>query len=101
MRVLPLATSSKLLAEMTPAARARLMPLLTPAVLTLGDVLFDAGAALRTAYFPLDCLVSLSAPIKEHASLEVAVVGNGGTLGVALALGLRKSPVRAVGQRRG
>jgi CRP-like cAMP-binding protein len=101
MRVLPEPTSNKLLADMTPAARARLLQLFRPAVLALGDVLFEAQTTLRYVYFPLDCLVSLFAPIKEHAPLEVAVVGNEGIVGIPLALGLRRSLVRAVVQGSG
>jgi CRP-like cAMP-binding protein len=101
MRALPEATNNNLLARMTPAARSRLLRLLKPAVLTVGDVLFEAHTALRYVYFPLDCLVSLFAPIKEHAPLEVAVVGNEGLVGVPLALGLPRSLVRAVVQGSG
>ena len=77
------------------------MQLLRPAVLTVADVLFEAHTTLRYVYFPLDCLVSLFAPVKEHAPLEVAVVGNEGVVGVPLALGLRRSVVRAVVQGSG
>lgn len=101
MRVSPLPTSNKLLADLTPAGRSRLMQLLKPAVLTVGDVLFETHTNLRYVYFPLDCLVSLFAPIEGHAPLEAAVVGNEGIVGVPLALGLRKSLVRAVVQGSG
>jgi CRP-like cAMP-binding protein len=101
MRAPPIPTSNKVLAALTPAARSGLMRLLRPAVLTLGDVLFEAHTALRYVYFPLDCLVSLFAPIKEHAPIEVAVVGNEGLVGIPLALGLRRSMGRAVVQGSG
>jgi CRP-like cAMP-binding protein len=101
MRVLPEATSNKLLADMAPAARSRLLHLSKLAALTLGDVLFEPHTTLRFVYFPLDCLVSLFAPIKAHTPLEVAVVGNEGMVGVPLALGLRRSLVGAVVQGSG
>jgi CRP-like cAMP-binding protein len=78
-----------------------MMQLLKPAVLSLGDVLFETHTNLRYVYFPLDCLVSLFAPIEGHAPLEAAVVGNEGIVGVPLALGLRRSLVRAVVQGSG
>jgi CRP-like cAMP-binding protein len=86
---------------MTPAGRSGLLKLLRPVVLTLGDVLYDANKPIRHVYFPLDSLVSLFAPVKGHAPLEVAVVGNEGMLGVPLVLGLRASPVHAVVQGSG
>jgi CRP-like cAMP-binding protein len=101
MRVSPVPTLNKLLAQLTPAGRSRLMGSVKPAVLNVGDVLFEAHTPLRRIYFPLDCLVSLFAPIKAHAPIEVAVVGNEGLVGVPLALGLRTSRVQAVVQGSG
>ena len=40
--------------------------------------------------------MSLFAPMKAHAPLEVAMVGNEGMVGIPLALGLRTSLVQAV-----
>jgi CRP-like cAMP-binding protein len=99
--VLPLLRVNALLAEITARDRSALSKLLKPAVLNLGDVLYDAQATIRHVYFPVDCLVSLLAPLKDHAPLEVAVVGSEGLVGVPLVLGLRKSFVRAVVQGSG
>ena len=86
---------------MTPAERSGLLRLLKPTALTPGDVLCDAHKTIRHVYFPLDCLVSLLAPMEGHAPLEVAIVGNEGMVGVPLALGLRTSRAQAVVQGSG
>lgn len=86
---------------MTPSARTELMKLLSPAVLTLGDMLYDAQAIIRYVYFPIDCLVSLLVPQKGHLPLEVGVVGSEGIVGVPIALGVRTSLVQAVVQGSG
>jgi CRP-like cAMP-binding protein len=98
---LPVPRTNRLLADITPAGRARLLNLLRPATLTLGEVLYEAHTSIRHIYFPLDCLVSLLAPMKGHAALEVAVVGSEGMIGVPVVLGLRTSGVHAVVQGSG
>ena len=87
--------ANTLLAELTPAARSRVLKLLKPVTVELGDVLYEAHMAIRYVYFPVDCLVSLLTPLKSHLPLEVAVVGSEGMVGVPLALGMRTSLVNA------
>ena len=101
MPALPLPRANRLLADMTAAGRSGLLKLLRPVVLTRGDVLYEAHTTIRHVYFPLDCLVSLLAPMNGHAPLEVAVVGNEGMVGFPLVLGLSTSRVQAVVQGSG
>jgi CRP-like cAMP-binding protein len=70
-------------------------------VLRPGDVLHEADSSIRHIYFPVDCLVSLLLPQTSHRSLEVAMVGNEGLVGVPLVLGIRTSLVQAVVQASG
>jgi hypothetical protein len=58
MPVLPLLRTNALLAEISVRDRSALSKLLKPAVLNLGDVLYDAQTTIRHVYFPVDCLVS-------------------------------------------
>ena len=90
-----------LLSGIAPAKRAALLKLLKPAALTSGDVLYEAHTTIRQIYFPVDCLVSLLAPLKGHLALEVGVVGSEGMIGVPLALGVRTSLVQAIVQGSG
>jgi CRP-like cAMP-binding protein len=94
-------SGNALLEEATSVGRSGLAPLLTPTMLTPGDVLHEAHASIRYVYFPIDCLVSLLLPQNHHRPLEVAMVGSEGMVGVPLALGMRTSLVRAVVQCSG
>jgi CRP-like cAMP-binding protein len=64
-------------------------------------VLYEPEARMRSVYFPSDCLVSLLAVTDGRFSLEVGMVGREGMVGVALALGVPRSPVRALVQGAG
>ena len=92
--------SNALLAEVPARERARLARFLKPVSLTFGEVLYDAKR-IRHVYFPLDCLVSLFAPLKDHLAVEVGVIGSEGMVGVPLALGMRTSSVQALVQGSG
>jgi CRP-like cAMP-binding protein len=89
-------SGNALLEEATSVGLSSLSTLLTPTMLTPGDVLHEAHASIRYVYFPVDCLVSLLLPQNRHPPLEVAMVGSEGMVGVPLALGMRTSLVQAV-----
>jgi CRP-like cAMP-binding protein len=95
------ARTNALLTGMSSAARSGFVKLLKPAVLTTGDVLYEPHTTIRQVYFPVDCLISLLAPLEGHLALEVGVVGSEGMVGVPLALGMRTSLVRAIVQGSG
>jgi CRP-like cAMP-binding protein len=69
--------------------------------LTFGDILCEPGEQVRDVYFPTGSLISLVAVLDAGASIEVALVGNEGMLGVPLVLGVDISPMRAVVQGTG
>lgn len=92
--------ANDILAQLPPAARARLERLLKPVSLAFGEVLYEAKP-IRDVYFPVDCLVSLLAPLKDHLAVEVGVVGSEGMVGVSLALGASTSTVEAICQGSG
>ena len=94
-------SGNALLEEPTSVGRWSLSPLLTPTMVTLGDVLHQAHASIRYVYFPIDCLVSLLLAQNRRRPLEVAMVGNEGMVGVPLALGMRTSLLQAVMQSSG
>lgn len=64
-------------------------------------MLYKAGAASRHVYFPNDCMVSLLAVADGGGELEVGLVGAEGMVGVALALGVSHSPIKALVQGAG
>lgn len=74
---------------------------LEPVSLTLGQVLCEPWAETSHVYFPNDSLVSLVAVAAGGKALEVGMVGREGMFGVSLALGVSKSPARALVQGAG
>jgi len=74
----------------------RLAPGLVPVSLAVGEVLHEPGAPIREVYFPVRAAVSLLTVVAGRGTLEVALVGREGMVGIALALGLDASPVRAL-----
>ena len=90
-----------LLAALPRKSYAQLLPGLTPVVLAFGDVLYEPGQAIEQVYFPGDSMVSLLTLVEDHLALEVGLVGLEGMVGSPLALGVDRSPVRALVQGGG
>jgi len=95
------AQQNHLLNALSPAARERLYPHSELVEMPLGKVLYESGDVLRHVYFPTDSIVSLLYVMQDGASAEIAVVGNGGLIGVALFMGGETTPSRAVVQSAG
>jgi CRP-like cAMP-binding protein len=64
-------------------------------------VLHEAGGRLEFAYFPNRGLISLVVVMKDGKTAEAGVVGNEGFTGIPAAVGLSRSPLRAVVQVTG
>ena len=90
-----------LLAALPADAYEQLLHNLELVVLPLGTVIYESGAELRYAYFPVTCIISLLYVVKNGASAEIAVVGNEGMIGVAHFMGGNTMPNRAVVQNAG
>ena len=67
----------------------------------LGQVVYESGATLKHAYFPIDCIVSLLYVMADGDSSEVAMVGNEGIVGISLFMGGDATAGRAVVQSDG
>ena len=93
--------ANKLLAALPRAEHRRLLASLEPVTLAFGEILYEPGDAIRHVYFPNDSLVSLITLADRHLALEVGMVGREGMVGVAFALGIGVSPVRALVQGGG
>ena len=92
---------NSLLASLPAGEYQRLLAGLEPVTLTYGEVLYEPGAPIRHAYFPINCLVSLLTTVENHQALEVGLVGHEGMVSIALALGIDVSPTRALVQATG
>jgi len=98
----PMATpQNNILASLPRKDYQQLLPDLLPVTLNFGDVLYEPGALMQEVYFPSTCLVSLLTVVESHLALEVGMVGREGMVGIALALDVQRSPVRALVQGAG
>ena len=83
------------------ADRLRLLAACEPAELVLSEVLFEPGQTTRHVWFPTEGFISLITSIEGSPGLEVGMVGREGMLGAHLALGVTRSPLRALVQGPG
>jgi CRP-like cAMP-binding protein len=95
------AVQNLLLSSLPRKSREQLLPDLTRVELAFGSVLYEPGQPVRDVYFPEQGLVSLLTDVDARQRLEVAMVGPEGMVGVALALGATRSPMRALVQGAG
>jgi len=92
---------NELIASLPRADRSRLLALCEPVHLQTAQVLCEAGQTTRYAYFPTDSFISLVAKVDDHHGLEVGMAGREGMLGVQLALGVSRDPLKALVQGAG
>ena len=88
--------ANHLLAALPDAEFQRWLPLLEPVDLPLGFVLYESGRAPSHVYFPSTAIVSLLYVLEDGDSVEIAVVGNEGVVGISLFMGGETTPSRAV-----
>jgi len=98
---LPARNQNQILAALPAKEYARLLPHLKLVQLPLGRVLQEQGAQIAHLYFPIDGIVSLLHVMHDGASVEIAIVGNEGLIGVSLFMGGDSTTCRAVVQNAG
>lgn len=89
-------TANALLAALPRDEYLCLLEDMESAHLAFGELLYEAGETVRYVYFPNDSLISLLTVVDRQHALEVGMVGREGMVGISYALGLRRSPVRAL-----
>lgn len=87
---------NRLLAALPDDARQLLLPLLELVELPLGHALYQPGVAVQYVYFPTTAIVSLIYTLENGASVETAVVGSEGIVGISLVMGGESTPSQAV-----
>ena len=92
---------NELLAALSADARARTVPHMVSFLLKPGEVLYEAGRAQPWVYFPCGAIVSLLHLVESGNSIEIAMVGNEGMVGVANLLSGGATLDRAVVQSGG
>ncbi len=93
--------SNELLAALPEEEYERLLPLLEPIDMALGEVLYESGKRQAYVYFPTDSIVSLVYVMENGSSAEVAIAGREGLVGVSLFMGGDTTPSRALVQSAG
>lgn len=94
-------TMNRLLAALPYAEWRDLEPDFEWVELESGAMLYESGVVLKHAYFPTTAVVSLVSSMKDGASVEVAVVGNEGLVGVCAYMGGGRALSGAVVQSGG
>lgn len=92
---------NRLLGALPPSVYERLSSDLHPVGLLLGDVLHEAGGPIEYAYFPADCIVSMTYELADGDMGEQAIIGNEGMVGTGLFMGAGSMPSRAIVQTHG
>jgi CRP-like cAMP-binding protein len=92
---------NQLIAALPRTDRSRLLGLCEPVHLVLAQVLCQPGEITRHVYFPTDSFISLIAQVNQQHGLEVGMAGVEGMLGVHVALGGRREPLKALVQGPG
>jgi CRP-like cAMP-binding protein len=90
------ALENRILVALVPGERARLLPHLRPITFAQGDVLHEAGEPVASVYFPLTAVVALLATTEDGASVEAALVGSEGVVGVEVCLGAAAATSQAL-----
>jgi len=67
----------------------------------VGATLYTSGESLAFAYFPTTCIFSLIAAAEDGSTIEVAMTGHNGMVGIALVLGGETTHYRIVVQCAG
>lgn len=89
---------NRLLRALPSETRARLFPQLELVEMPLGRVLYDADDPLSDVHFPTDAIIAPLHVARDHATVQIAVVGNEGMTGLALLVGGQTAPTQAVVQ---
>lgn len=75
-----------LLAGLPPHEYRRFLPRLEPIHFPRGRILYETGQVIRYAYFLNSGVVSLLAVAEDRRTIQIAVVGNEGFIGVPIIL---------------
>jgi CRP-like cAMP-binding protein len=88
---------NRFLARLPEAAYRRLVPLLQPVTLPLGQLIYEAGGPIVYAYFPTGAVLSAVTVMLDGNTIEVGTIGNEGLVGY-YGTGGKWSPHRVIVQ---
>src|SRR4051794_10391712 len=93
--------SNLLISSLRPDDMSALKPLFRKAYLTQRTILFDQYDRIDVVYFPVTAVLSLLAGLSTGESIETAMIGNDGAVGLSGALDGKTSPSRCMVQVAG
>src|SRR3569832_1374088 len=80
------AIGNRILAALPPGEFARIQPQLEPVYLEKGKLVYLTGDRIRYVYFPTTGLLSLLSATETGSTVELAMVGNEGAVGLPVIL---------------
>ena len=86
---------NRILRELPPQDRSRLLTAIRPVSFTLGDVLSEPGQRITHMYFPTTAVVSSLYTTEQGETAEMGLAGNDGAVGLSLFLGGEATPTTA------
>jgi CRP-like cAMP-binding protein len=92
---------NRLLDRLPAADLRRLLAAATSVEFVFAQTLHVAGQPIAAVWFPTRGFISLIMPVDSHVGVEVGLVGREGMFGLPLALGVARTPMRAVVQGAG
>jgi CRP-like cAMP-binding protein len=95
------ARKNKILAKLPDDDYNRVLSFLKPVSLSFGEVISEPDDEPEYIYFPTTCIISLFYTMENGATAEVGLVGNDGLLGIAVIMGGKTMPSRAIIQYAG
>src|SRR3954452_4032562 len=93
--------ANAILTSLSASDQAALRPHLKATHLQQKTVLFEAGDAINSVYFPINAVVSLVVTLATGETTEAAMVGKDGAVGMAAALDGKVAMCRAIVQLGG
>lgn len=89
---------NRLLSTLPPTEYQGLLPKLKMVHLPKGRIIYDQGDQVSNVYFPLDGMLSMLSITEDGSTVEVAMVGNEGVVGLPLILRADRMPFRVMVQ---
>ena len=86
MKISPDPCDNHILCALTEAELNQLLPHLEPVAISRAEVLFDVNDKLKYLYFPTTAIVSLLNCLKDGTTVQVAMLGNEGLIGLTALL---------------
>lgn len=83
---------NRLLAALSPSEHERFFSRLEMVHLTRSKILYSAGDIINYTYFPLTGIISLLSVTEDGRTMEVAMVGNEGAIGIPVILRALTTP---------